>query len=172
VLKVAIPRPSSDAVFRSGQRTAWRSGFDDEADEAAAHRYTRAEAEALRRRDPVLSPWIVVLSQVVVGIVVAAMAAWLVDARVALSALYGSAVVALPGALMARGATSRLSALSPPVSALSMLGWEMVKVAVSIVMLVLAPRVVDGLSWPAMLATMVLCMQSYWLALLWRPRRP
>jgi ATP synthase protein I len=35
-------------------------------------------------------------------------------------------------------------------------------------MLVLAPRIVPGLLWPALLASMVLCMQSYWFALLWR----
>jgi ATP synthase protein I len=35
-------------------------------------------------------------------------------------------------------------------------------------MLVLASRIVPGIVWPALLATMVLCLQSYWLALLWR----
>jgi ATP synthase protein I len=37
-------------------------------------------------------------------------------------------------------------------------------------MLLLAPRIVHGLSWPALLATMVACMQTYWLALLWPGR--
>jgi ATP synthase protein I len=29
---------------------------------------------------------------------------------------------------------------------------------------------VQPLSWPALLTAMVLCMQTYWLALLWRKR--
>jgi ATP synthase protein I len=54
------------------------------------------------------------------------------------------------------------------VSAVSMVGWGLVKMALSVAMLVLAPRIVPGLLWPALLASMVLCMQSYWFALLWR----
>ena len=54
-----------------------------------------------------------VAAQAAVGAVVAAVA-WLVGGWIgAVSALYGAAVVAVPGALMARGATSRLSSLSP-----------------------------------------------------------
>jgi ATP synthase protein I len=97
----------------------------------------------------------------------------LVGGRVgALSAAYGAAVVVVPGALMARGATSRLSSLSPVVSAVSMLWWGFVKMALSVVMLVLAARIVPGVVWPALLASMVLCMLSYWFALLWRVPAP
>jgi len=34
----------------------------------------------------------------------------------------------------------------------------------------LAPKLVQPLSWPALLAGMALCMQVYWLALMWRGR--
>ena len=86
------------------------------------------------------------------------------------SALYGAAVVVVPGALMARGMTSPLSSVSPGASAVSVMLWSMVKIGVSVAMLMLAPKLVQPLSWPALLATMVLCMQVYWLALLWRRR--
>ena len=89
-----------------------------------------------------------------------------------MSAAYGAAVVVVPGALMARGATSRLSSLSPVVSAVSMLWWGFVKMALSVAMLVLAARIVPGVVWPALLASMVLCMLSYWFALLWRVPGP
>ena len=109
-----------------------------------------------------------IAAQLVLGAVAVAVA-WLVGGSIAaVSALYGAAVVAVPGALMARGATSRLSSLSPAISAASMLWWELVKVALSVAMLVLAARIVPGVVWPALLASMVLCMQSYWFALLWR----
>ncbi len=170
MLKVALPRHSSDAVFRGGERSTSRAAFDD-AEEPPVHRLTRDEAEALLRRQPTLSPWWVVLAQVAVGAVVAAIiGAVSGSVVVAQSALYGAAVVALPGALMARGATSRLSSLSPLASTLSMLGWGWLKMALSVALLVLAPRFVAGLSWPALLATLVVCMQTYWFALLWRGR--
>jgi len=169
VLKVALPRPSSDAVIRGDGRGAFSAADDFDEHEPPIQRLTRADVEALRLRQPVLSPWRVVLAQVAVGVVVAALL-WLVSKQdsIAMSALYGAAVVAVPGALMARGTTSPLSAISPVSSTLSMLVWGSLKMAVSVVMLAIASRVVPGLSWPVMLATLVLCMQTYWFALLWR----
>jgi ATP synthase protein I len=90
--------------------------------------------------------------------------------EVAWSVLYGAATVVIPGALMARGMTSRLSSMSPGTSAVSFMLWEFVKIAVSVVMLMLAPRLVQDLSWLALLVGLVLCMKVYWLALLWRGR--
>ena len=171
MLKVALPRPSSDAVIRGDGHAAFRSnGFDDE-QEAPVRRLSRAEVAELAAREPVLSPWRVVAAQVLVGLVIAA-AVQAVTGEVILSssALYGAAVVALPGALMARGATSRLGTISPLSSTVNILGWAMVKIVVSVVMLVLAGRIVPGLSWPVMLATLVVCMQTYAFALLWRGR--
>jgi ATP synthase protein I len=170
VLKVAMPRPALDAVPRGDDRASSRRAFDDEADEASFKPLTRAEAEAFRREHPPLSPWRVVAAQVVLGLVAAAVAGLVAGKVGAVSALYGAAVVAVPGALMARGATSRLSSLSPAISAVSMLSWAFVKLALSVAMLVLAARIVPGILWPALLASMVLCMQSYWFALLWRNR--
>ncbi len=101
---------------------------------------------------------------------VVALVAWAVTGdRVVLgSALYGAAVVVVPGALMARGMSSRISSVSPGASAVSFMLWEMVKIGVSVLMLVLAPKIVQPLSWPALLVNLVLCMQVYLLALLWR----
>ena len=148
-----------------------RRGLEDEADERPFKRLTRAEADGLRARQPVLSPWRVVAAQAGLGAVIAALA-WLITGsrEVGISALYGALVVVVPAALMARGTTSRLSRLSVATSALSVLFWSMVKMATSVLMLVLAPRVVQGLNWPALLIALVLCMQTYWFALLWRAR--
>ena len=174
MLKVALPRPFSDAVIRGDgrppSRSAWQSGVDDDAFEPEVKALTRDEAAAFRERHPVLSPWRVVAAQALFG-AAAACVAWLAAGPLAAaSTLYGAAVVAVPGALMARGATSGLSAISPVVSAVSMMGWSMVKLAVSVAMLMLASRIVPGLIWPVMLVSMVLCMQTYWFALLWRGR--
>lgn len=104
--------------------------------------------------------------------VFAALLAGLVTQRqeVAWSVLYGAATVVVPGVLMARGMTSRISSMSPGSSAVSFMLWEMVKIAVSVVMLMLAPKLVQPLVWPALLVGLVLGMKVYWLALLWRGR--
>ena len=109
--------------------------------------------------------------QAVVGVAVAAVV-WLLSGErmVGLSALYGAAVAVVPGALMARGMTSKLSSASPGTSAVSFMLWEMVKIAVSVGMMMLAPKLVQPLSWPALLVALVLCIKVYWLALLWRKR--
>ena len=148
-----------------------RRGFEDEAEELPFHRLTRAEAEALRQRQPSLSPWRVVLMQAVLGVAVAA-GAWLVtgSGASAASALYGAAVVVLPALLMARGTTGRVARLSPAAGAVSVLVWSAVKMAASVVLLVLAPKVVQPLDWVALLVALVLGLQVYWLALLWRGR--
>lgn len=147
------------------------TGFDDDADDPFVTPLTRAEAQALRVRSPQISPWWVVAAQVMVGCASAAVV-WLILGRPEFigSALYGALVAVLPGALMARGMTSRVSSLSVGSSAFSVMLWSTVKIGVSIVMLMLASRLVQPLSWPVLLATLVLCMQMYWVALLWRGR--
>jgi ATP synthase protein I len=146
---------------------------EDEAANRPPEPLTREQAEVLRAEQPPVSPWWVVAAQAAVGLVVA-LVAWAVSGRgnVFVSALYGAAAVALPGALMARGMTSRLSRLSPGISAMSFMTWESVKLAVSIAMLALAPKLVPQLSWPALLVGLVACIKVYWVALLWRrPRK-
>jgi ATP synthase protein I len=171
VLKVALPRPSSDAVIRGDGRGPFGGhDFDDE-DQAPVRRLSRAEAADLVARQPVVSPWRVVAAQIVVGLAASALVLAVTgDRLLAISALYGAAVVAVPGALMARGATSRLGTISPLISTVNVMGWATVKIVVSVFMLVLAGRIVPGLNWPVMLATMVVCMQTYAFALLWRGR--
>ncbi|MEI7464167.1 MAG: ATP synthase subunit I [Burkholderiales bacterium] len=146
-------------------------GFEDEAEDPPITPLTRAEAQDLRVRSPQLSPWRVVAAQVVVGCL-SATVVWLVLGHPQFigSALYGALVAVLPGALMARGMTSRLSSLTVGGNAFSVMFWSAVKIGFSIVMLMLASRFVQPLSWPVLLATLVLCMQMYWVALLWRGR--
>lgn len=118
-----------------------------------------------------MSPWRVIAVQAAVG-VVAALLGWLVTGRteVGWSMLYGAATVVLPGALMARGMTSKLSSMSPGASAVSFMLWEMVKIGVSLAMLVVASKIVQPLVWPALLVGLVVGMKVYWVALLWRRR--
>jgi ATP synthase protein I len=146
--------------------------LDDEDAKPPFKALTREEAQALAVRNPVVSPWRVVAVQAAVGGIVAVLA-WLLmgESSYFWSALYGAGTVVLPGALMARGMTSRLSSMAPGVSAVSFMFWEMVKLGVSVALLVGAPRLVPHLSWPALLVALVLCIKVYWVALSWRGRK-
>ena len=160
------PRPESPR----GRHEAW----DDPEDGVANTNFkklSREEAAALRAQDPPVSPWRVIAVQAAVG-VVAALIGRLVTGRseVGWSLLYGAATVVVPGALMARGMTSRLSSVSPGASAVSFMLWEAVKIGVSLAMLAIAGRIVQPLVWPALLVGLVLGMKVYWVALLWRHR--
>jgi ATP synthase protein I len=147
---------------------SWSTG----AEAQAFKPLTKEEASALRAKEPPLSPWRVVAVQVMVGVAAALLAGLLTQRQeVVWSVLYGAATVVVPGALMARGMTSRISSMSPGSSAVSFMLWASVKIAVSVAMLMLAPSIVQPLVWPALLVGLVLCMKIYVVALLWRTRR-
>jgi ATP synthase protein I len=155
---------------RNADRVA-RNGFEDEDDDRPVKALTREEAGVLREKNPGVSPWRVVCTQAVVGAVVALLSWWFSGAaEVVWSALYGTATAVIPGAMMARGMTRKVSSVSPGASAVGVMFWSLVKIGVSVLMLLLAPRIVQPLSWPALLVALVLCIQVYWLALLWRGR--
>jgi len=153
------------------ERKLTPAAWPDEEEDVRQAPLTRIEAQAFRERHPQVPVWWVVAAQAALGGVIAALA-WGVSGErsVGMSALYGAAVVVVPGALMARGATSPNARLSPVVGAVNFLMWAVVKIGFSVLMLLLAPKIVQPLSWPALLVAMGLCMQTYWLALLWRRR--
>lgn len=149
-----------------GERIDWPADHDET---QAFKRLSRAEAEALRERQPQVSPWRVVATQALAGVLCTAGAWWLLGSEAAVwSALYGAAAAVVPNALLARGMTRRAS--SPMAAAAGFMFWEMLKIGVAIAMLVIAARVVPQLSWPVLLLTMVVCMKVNWFALLWRGR--
>jgi len=130
------------------------------------------QARRLREQHPPVSPWWVVGGQAVVGLV-AALVAWAVTGKhsVGWSAGYGALAVAIPAAVFARGLTGRFSSLNAGTAAFGFLLWEMVKIAVSVAMLIAAPRLVQGLSWPALLVGLILALKVYWVALAFAPRK-
>jgi ATP synthase protein I len=132
---------------------------------------TAEEARRLREEHPPVSPWWVVAGQAVVGLVTA-LAAWALTGRqsVGWSAGYGALAVVIPAAVFARGLTGRFSSLNAGTAAVGFLVWEMVKIALTLAMLVAAPKLVPGLSWPALLVGLILAMKVYWVALAFNPR--
>ena len=159
--------PMSDSSDMKQSTTDWGA---DEDGEAPFKSLTREEASALRALHPSLSPWRIVAAQAVAGLLVVAVAWWLVGSvGVTVSALYGAAAVVLPTALLAHGMTRPYGAGSGA-AAFSFVLWEFVKIGLTVAMLVAAAWVVPDLSWPALLVSRVVCMKVNWLALLWRGR--
>ena len=133
--------------------------------EPPIQRLSAEQARKLRARQPQVSIWRVVLLQALAGVLIA-LIAWGVSGRqAALSAAYGALTVVVPAAIMARGITGRLASLNAATAALGFLVWEAVKVMLSIAMLLAAGRVIDGLSWPALLVAMIITMKIHWLAI-------
>jgi ATP synthase protein I len=120
----------------------------------------------LRKRQPLLSIWRVLGVQAGLGLLVAGVV-WVVSGEMAAaySAVYGALAVILPAALFARGLTSRLTNVNVGAAVFGFFLWELVKVSLTVAMLIAAPRLVNDLSWPAMLASLVVTMKVYWVAL-------
>ena len=146
------------------------AGYDDvdrARDDDLIKPLSRSEAQALREKNPALSPWVVLTGQASFGLVIAVVA-WLLTGlpKVGWSALYGAAAVVIPGALFARGLMSKVSSINPAAAVTGFFLWEMVKIGLVLAMLFAAPRLVPGLSWPAMLVGLIVTMKVVWLVLL------
>lgn len=132
---------------------------------------TAEQAQALREQNPSVSPWWVVLGQVVVGTIVV-LVAWLLTGSVgvAKSAAWGVLAVVLPAALFARGLTGQFARANPGTAVASFFVWELAKIVVTVGVMYVAYRVEVNLNWLAMLAGLVLTMKVYWLALGFKPK--
>jgi len=127
---------------------------------------TSQEAQLLRQKLPLLSVWRVVAAQVLMGVVVALLAGLVTSKwNVVWSVGYGALAVAVPAALFARGMTSPVTSATLGASVTGFLLWEIVKIGLTLAMLLMAPKVVPQVSWPAMLVGLVLTMKVYWMAL-------
>ncbi|RZJ45244.1 MAG: ATP synthase subunit I [Brevundimonas sp.] len=163
-------------MTENGPRKTWppavstAGGWDDDNEEPPVKALNPEQAAALKSALPMLSPWRVLGMQLVVGLLcVAVTRLWTASGVATVSALYGVAAVVLPNMLLARGMTKQVNSAAG--AAARFMGWEFLKIGASIAMLVLAPKVVPGLSWPALLVALAVCIKANWLALAWRGRR-
>lgn len=145
--------------------------FDTEAsDEPGFKQLNAEEAQALCERHPSLSPWRVVVWQAAVGLLVALGTWGLTQNLVAgASAAYGAMAVVIPAALFARGLSRQRGAANAGSALTGFFVWEMVKIALTVAMLIVAPRLILELNWLALLAGFVVTMKVYWVAVWLRP---
>ena len=144
---------------------------DTEAEEGAEEfkPLTPEEAQAWRKRHAPVSVGFLLAGQCAVGLlaILLGLAFW--GSEVALSVACGVLAVCVPALLFARAISSRSGRLSSSGLMLRFVVWELVKVGLTVVILVLAFRWVPDLNWLALLAGMVLTMKTHWVALLVRP---
>ena len=127
---------------------------------------TAEEAAEWRRRNPPVSVVRVVKWQLLVGVVLA-VAVGLITQRAgwAWSVAYGAAAVVIPAAFFARGLRLHLGAGQENLAMVRFFGLEIAKLVLTVALLVLAPWVVPGLNWLALVLGLVVVMKTYWLAL-------
>lgn len=120
----------------------------------------------LRKSGSLLSPWRLIAGQAAVGVLLA-LATWLATGKsaVAMSVAYGALAVVIPAALFARGLMSQFSSMNAITAGFGFFVWEMLKIAVTIALMAVAPKLVEGLDWLAMLIGLIVTMKAVWLVL-------
>jgi ATP synthase protein I len=125
---------------------------------------TAEEARQWRSAHPAMSPWWIIVWQAVTAVVVALLASLLAGQSAGWSAGYGALAVLLPAALMVRGLQRQKHVVQAGAAMLGFVIWELVKIALTVAMLLLAPVLVQPLSWLALVAGLIVTMKVYWLA--------
>ena len=139
---------------------------ETEAEEPDFKPLTAEEAAEWRRRNPSVSVVRVVKWQLVVGVVLAVLVGLITQRAGWLwSVAYGAAAVVIPAALFARGLRLQLGAGQENLAMVRFFGLEIAKLVLTVVLLLLAPLVVPGLNWLALVLGLVVVMKTYWLAL-------
>lgn len=146
----------------------WRESDYDEGQEPDFKSFSAAEAERWREENPPLPLWRVFAVQFGVALALVLAVALLTggDRRLTLSLAWGAVAALLPAGLFTRVAVRRMQMQTHAGAALmALLGWEGVKIGLTIALLLAAPRLVEPLSWLALLAGFVVTIKASWVAL-------
>jgi ATP synthase protein I len=164
-------KPSGDSTGPAPQAPVWRA-WQEESGPEPVKALTREQVQQLGLQRPSVSVWQVLLWQALVGVVMAlALGLWSGRWSWALSLLYGAAAVVVPGLVFARGLTGRLASINPGTAVMGFFVWEFVKIGLTLALLVAAPRLVTDLSWPALLAGLVVTMKVVWPVVWFKSRQ-
>lgn len=130
---------------------------------------TADEARLWREKHPQVSAWRVVFMQAVVAVVLIVLVWLLLGSQVAASVAWGAFAVVASSAVLARGVSRQFK--HPTAMLASLFGWEIVKLALCVALLMLTPKVLASPNWLAVLAGLVLMLKTYWMAFLLYRRR-
>ena len=124
------------------------------------------EARQWRLRQKPRPAWHSVIWQAGVGLVAAIATGLLWHSLVlAQSVAFGAFAVVLPNVLLLRGMVGADVRWGPEALLLRLLVWELVKLVLTIAILYSANTVLGEMSWPALLAGLVVTMKANWLML-------
>ena len=147
------------------------------ADDVAEHEFkplTPDEAKAWRLRNPALMPWRIVGMQVAVGGLMVLLTWFLTDEwRLAASVAWGVVAVVIPAMVFVRALSRQMQVAQPKVALVGLFTWELVKIVLTVALLLVAPKVISDVSWLALVASFVVTIKVYWLAMMlgWMQRK-
>ncbi len=166
----AVTQPVKMVLHAQDERREVEQKKEQEKEQEEPVRLTAKEVALLRVRlrktGSLISPWRLIAWQTLAGATFALLV-WVVTGKAALavSAAYGALAVVIPAALFARGLMSQFSSLNALTAGFGFFLWEMLKIAVTIVLIAVAPKLVADLDWLAMLIGLIVTMKAVWLVL-------
>lgn len=148
-----------------------RNGFAEQAADASEAEFKPWSAEQAREwraAHPPLSPWPIVGWQALAGLAVV-IVAWGMSGgsrAMVISAAYGALAAWLPAVLFARMVARRTRLQANAASALlALMVGEGIKIALTVALLLAAPKVIAQVHWLALLAGFVVTIKAAWVAL-------
>ena len=104
--------------------------------------------------------------QLLVGVAVAVLTGVVSgQQRLAASVAWGVVSVVVPGGVFARALARQIRLKQAGAALAGLFVWELVKIVLTVALLLVAPKVIAGLSWLALVAGFVVTMKVYWLAI-------
>jgi len=138
----------------------------DEGPESEFKPLTVEEAQAWRQNNPQTSPWRVLYLQVGVGVLMVLLTGLVTrDGSLLASVAWGCVAVVIPAVVFVRALSRQMRRTQPGSALAGLFIWELVKIALTVALLLVAPKVISNLSWLALVASFVVTMKVYWLAM-------
>jgi len=123
-------------------------------------------AEEARLKNPALMPWRIIGLQALVGVLMVLLT-WLLtdERRLAASVAWGVVAVVIPAMVFVRALSRQMQVAQPKVALVGLFAWELVKIVLTVALLLAAPKLISDLSWLALVASFVVTIKVYWLAM-------
>jgi ATP synthase protein I len=156
-------------TIASSPKTGTPQSASDAADEGLEPEFkplTAEQAKAWRQRNPISSPWRVLVLQVAVGALMVVLTGGVSGQfHLAASVAWGVVAVVVPAMVFVRALGRQMRRTQPGSALAGLLLWELIKVVLTVALLLVAPKVISDLSWLALVAGFVVTMKVYWLAM-------
>ena len=150
------------------------ASFSDDVTEPEFKPLTPGEAQAWRLRNPAILPWRIIGLQVGIGFVMVLLTwLWAGESQMAASVAWGVLAVVIPAMVFVRALSRQINFGRPKSALVGLFFWELVKIVLTVALLLAAPKVITDLSWLALVASFVVTIKVYWLAMMlgWLQRK-